>query len=81
MKVLVDLNNIDKMFLEILRKPFNGESRKTKVYGNNLLLMRTVNNYKIYNKELYYEQEKNYVTNHGISDASGSIFSTNSTSG
>ena len=36
----------DKMFLEILRKPIYGESRKTKVYGNNLLLMRTVNNYK-----------------------------------
>ena len=36
----------DKIFLEMPRKPFNGESRKTKVYGNNLLLMRTVDNYK-----------------------------------
>lgn len=34
------------MFLEILKKPFYGESRETKVYGNNLLLMGTVNNYK-----------------------------------
>lgn len=36
-------------------------------YGNNLLLMRTVNNYKINIKELYYEK-KIFIVNVSISD-------------
>ena len=53
-------------------KPKKKCPRGQESYGNNLLLMRTVNNYKINIKELYYEK-KIFITNVSISDDSGSI--------